>query len=96
MKTEFFNDKTACFKPGILFKELGDIDFKPFEELSENKKNILYMLFMDNRDTKKLIDYERSHGITDRDEILKYIISKKLARLDGKWDIDETTLNFEA
>ena len=96
MKLEFFNDKSGCFKPGIMFQEFGDVDFKPFEQISDNKKNILFMLFIDNRDTNSDIIKLRKRGITDRDEILRFIIIKKFARLDKKWDIDENQLNFEA
>jgi hypothetical protein len=50
----------------------------------------------DNRDTKSIIDKLRKKGITSRDEILSFVIINKFSRLDGKWDIDENTLNFEA
>jgi hypothetical protein len=96
MKIEFFNDKTGCFKPGIMFQEFGEREFKPFDQLGDNKKNILYMLMADNRDTKSIIDKLRKKGITSRDEILSFVIINKFSRLDGKWDIDENTLNFEA
>lgn len=95
MQIEFFNDKTGTFKPGIQYLELGEKEYKPFELLSENKRNILYNLFADNADCHKLIKYQQSHGIRNRDEILQYIISKKFARLDRLWDADESKLNFE-
>ena len=96
MKLEFFNDKTGCFKPGIMFQEFGEHNFKPFQELTDNKKNILYMLFIDNRETNALIKKLQAKGISDRDEILQLIIIQKFSKINHTWDINENQLNFEA
>jgi hypothetical protein len=95
MQIEFFNDKSGTFTPGIQYRELGEREYKSFDQISDNKKNILYNLFADNADCRKLIKYQQSHGVRNRDEILKYIIAKKFARLDPNWDIDDIKLNFE-
>ena len=95
MNLEFFNDKSGAFKPGINFLELGSEKYTPFEEISEMTKKRLFMLFLDNQETKKLIDYQYSHGVKNRDEVLKYIIIKKFSGLNRSWDIDDNKLNFD-
>lgn len=96
MQLEFYYDKSGYFKPCIHYKKKGDIDWSYFDTLTENERKLLFMLFRDNKETKKIMDFQKSRGMTDRDELLKYIITRKFARLDRKWDIDESVLNFEA
>lgn len=95
MKTEFFKDNKGCFKPEIMIWKMGAISPKTFDEIDENSKKQWFLLFLDNRETKKLIDYQHSLGNRDRDEILKYIIAKKFSGISRQFDIDETTLNFD-
>ncbi len=96
MKIEFYADKTGTFKPVPMYRELGSQTWQPIASMGANLKRIVYMLFMDNTETHKLITTIKKRGETNIDAILTHIVDKKFSRLTAAWDIDERTLNFES
>jgi hypothetical protein len=95
MNIEFFSDKSGCFKPEAQLRERGTNNWLPVENFDPNKQHLLYMLFQDNPETQKILDYHRKRGTTDMVTLLKKVIDKKFSGLDPLPDIDENEFNFD-
>lgn len=95
-RTEFYKDKSGCFKPEVYVHFMDEKDPIPFKDIPENVKTIWFNLFLDNKETRNIILNLRTRKITDRDEVLEYIIEHKFGKIDKVWDIDFNKLNYEA
>ena len=95
MQLEFYTPKPGCFNGTTFFRELGSGEWKPIDQIDENKQRIIFELLRDNRDTKQRINTLRRNGIQSIPEILKHIIPIVWGRLTPVPDINNTHLNFE-
>jgi hypothetical protein len=95
MQIEFFSPNPGCFSGTTFFRELGSDKYHTLDSLDSNKQKLIYLLLMDNKETRKYIVYLNAKGIKDETKVLEMVIIKFFGRLDPIWDIDGNKLNFD-